>query len=139
VSDAVSIASVEYAGNIDDVLLRLSRSAFRRRFRLDPRERSYLASKGLVAVLAHGRDFIAQRIAPANPTNDGKQTPFRGHPVFVAQHATATCCRGCIAKWHGIPRGKALSPDEQTYLIAVIETWLTRTSQDEGSDPTGRA
>jgi hypothetical protein len=129
---------VEYAGNIDDVLLRLSRSAFRQRFRLDPRERSYLASKGLAAVLAHGRDFIAQRIAPANPTNDGKQTPFRGHPVFVAQHATATCCRGCIAKWHGIPRGKALSPDAQTYLIAVIETWLTRISPDRGSDPTSQ-
>ncbi len=29
----------------------------------------------------------------AEPRNDGKQTPFRGHPVFTAQHATATCCR----------------------------------------------
>ncbi|MCP9485713.1 MAG: DUF4186 domain-containing protein [Gaiellaceae bacterium MAG52_C11] len=37
--------------------------------------------------------MIAQRVAPAAPRKDGKQTPYRGHPVFVAQHATATCCR----------------------------------------------
>lgn len=39
-------------------------------------------------MLAHPRDFIAKRPAPAIPANDGKQTPFRGYPVFGAQHAT---------------------------------------------------
>jgi hypothetical protein len=34
---------------------------------------------------------------------------MRGHPVFIAQHATATCCRGCLAKWHDIPAGRALT------------------------------
>ena len=56
--------------------------------------------------------------------NDGKQTPFRGHPVFIAQHATATCCRGCLAKWHHIPEGQALSPEQQHYVVAVIHHWL---------------
>jgi hypothetical protein len=116
---------------IDDVLARLSRSAFRRRFRLAGRDRAYLTQKGLDVVLAHGRDFIGRRLAPANPAGDGKQTPFRGHPVFVAQHATATCCRGCLAKWHAIPRGHPLTIAEQDYVLAVIERWLRRAAGDD--------
>jgi Domain of unknown function (DUF4186) len=75
-------------------------------------------------VLEHGRDFIARRLAPAEPRNDGKQTPFRGHPIFVAQHATATCCRGCLAKWHGIEQGRALSQADAAHVLAVMERWL---------------
>lgn len=110
--------------DIDDLFAGLEKSEFRRRFRLKPAERAYLATKGWPVVLSHTRDFIDQRLARAEPRNDGKQTPFRGHPVFVAQHATATCCRGCLAKWHKIPMGKPLDPAEKSYVIAVIERWL---------------
>ena len=74
--------------NLDDVFAALERSAFRRRFRLGPREQAYLRDKGLPVVLAHAADFVAQRLAPAQPRNDGKQTPMRGHPVFhrAARH-----------------------------------------------------
>ncbi|HSU67653.1 MAG TPA: DUF4186 family protein [Tepidisphaeraceae bacterium] len=74
----------------------------------------------------HASDFIDQRLARAHPERDGKQTPWRGHPVFVAQHATATCCRGCVAKWHGIPAGVELTPEQRKYLLGVIEHWLKR-------------
>src|SRR5688572_13698921 len=94
---------------LDDVFDRLARSDFRRRFRLGPKEGDYLAAKGFDTVRAHARDFIDRRLAPAAPPNDGRQTPWRGHPVFVAQHATATCCRGCLAKWHGIAKGAELT------------------------------
>jgi predicted Fe-S protein YdhL (DUF1289 family) len=109
---------------LDDVFPRLERSAFRRRFRLGPREKEYLAARGLPTVLEHARDFIAKRLAPALPGNDGKQTPFRGHPVFIAQHATATCCRGCLEKWHGIARGSELTDEEQAHAVRAIERWL---------------
>ena len=118
------------ARDLDDLFTALSRSPFRRRFRLGVREREYLESKGMDTVLAHAADFIAQRLAPADPRNDGKQTPFRGHPVFVAQHATATCCRGCLAKWLHIEKGRLLTGDEQAYAVAVIEQWLRRS--DDG-------
>lgn len=118
------------ARDFDDLFTALSRSPFRRRFRLGVREREYLESKGMDTVLAHAADFVAQRLAPADPRNDGKQTPFRGHPVFVAQHATATCCRGCLAKWHHIEKGRLLTGDEQAYAVAVIEQWLRRS--DDG-------
>jgi hypothetical protein len=110
--------------DIDEVLERLSRSAFRRRFKLARREHAYIAGKGLPVVLDHARDFVGKRLGPADPPNDGKQTPYRGHPVFVAQHATATCCRGCLAKWHAIPKGRALDDSEQRYVVAVVERWL---------------
>jgi hypothetical protein len=108
----------------DDVLSDLSKSAFRRRFRLQQRERRYLADKGLLAVLSHARDFVRQRLAPAHPVNDGRQTPMRGHPAFVGQHATATCCRSCLEKWHGIAKGAPLSEAEMEYVISVLQRWL---------------
>lgn len=110
--------------DLDQVFVRLGSSAFRRRFRLGPREQDYLRAKGMETILAHARDFIDRRLAPAQPANDGKQTPYRGHPVFVAQHATATCCRSCLAKWHGMPANKALTGEEQGHVAAAIERWL---------------
>jgi len=103
---------------------RLSRSAFRRRFRLRDRERGYLERRGLDAMRADAAQFVTDRLAPAAPLNDGRQTPMRNHPVFVAQHATATCCRGCLAKWHALPRGRALSALEQAEVVELIMAWL---------------
>lgn len=108
----------------DAVFARLARSAFRRRFRLGDKERQYCIDKGAEVIESHAVDFIARRLAPAHPINDGKQTPMRGHPVFIAQHATATCCRGCLAKWHGIAQGTALSEQQQRYVLTVIWRWL---------------
>jgi hypothetical protein len=115
--------------DLDDVFPALARSAFRRRFTLGPKERAYLQARGLETVLEHGRDFVAQRLAPARPANDGRQTPMRGHPVFIAQHATATCCRGCLAKWHGVEAGRALDPAESAHVMAAIRRWLAGQSQ----------
>lgn len=103
---------------------RLQRSRFRDRFRLNARDARYLAARDWATVAAHARDFVDQRLAPAAPRNDGRQTPMRGHPVFVAQHATATCCRGCLAKWHGIGPGRALTRVERDYVVAVVMAWL---------------
>jgi predicted Fe-S protein YdhL (DUF1289 family) len=110
--------------DLDDIFVRLARSAFRQRFKLSTREREYMRVRGNETVLGHARDFIARRLAPAHPAKDGKQTQFRGHPVFLAQHATATCCRGCLAKWHGIPAGRVLTADEQEHVVSAIERWL---------------
>nr|WP_330414101.1 DUF4186 family protein [Dorea longicatena] len=74
----------------------------------------------------HAEDFISKREAPAYIANDGKQTPMRGHPVFIAQHATATCCRECIRKWHKMQPGKELSQVQQEYLVDVIMTWIQK-------------
>ena len=109
---------------LDPLFARLARSSFRSRFRLGTKERQYCWDKGADIIDQHAADFIARRLAPVQPVNDGKQTPMRGHPVFIAQHATATCCRGCLEKWHQIPQGQALDGDQQAYVVTVIHHWL---------------
>ena len=118
--------------DLDEVFRALAGSAFRRRFRLGPAERVYVETRGLATVLEHARDFVDRRLAAAQPTNDGRQTPFRGHPVFVAQHATATCCRNCLERDHGIAKGHELTAEERDYAVAVILRWIER--ELEGDD-----
>ena len=108
----------------EDLFAQLAKSRFRNRFRLIEKDRIYFEEKGLERILEHGREFIRTRLAPASIPNDGKQTPMKNHPVFVAQHATATCCRKCLKKWHHIPRGRALSDREIDYIMSVIKRWL---------------
>ena len=109
-----------------DALDRLARSRFRSRFHLGSREHAYFVGKGRPTIEAHAADFVSQRLAPARPRNDGRQTPMRGHPVFIAQHATATCCRSCLEKWHSIRRGRELTPVEQQQVVALVMRWIDR-------------
>ena len=109
-----------------ELFARLSRSKFRSRFHLTEKDKAYAREKGPDTIRSHAKDFIAKRLAPAEIPNDGKQTPMRGHPVFIAQHATACCCRGCLAKWHGIPAGKALTEAQKQYVVDVLMAWIQR-------------
>ena len=121
--------------DIDEVFSALNRSSFRSRFALGEAERRYVRGRDLEDILGHGKRFIAERLAVAEPANDGGQTPMRGHPVFVAQHATGTCCRGCLEKWHQIPKGREMTREERGYVMAVIERWLRE--QGVGKDGGG--
>jgi hypothetical protein len=118
----------------DELFAALGRSSFRRRFRLGANERRYLEEKGLPMVLAHAREFVAERLAPAQPKNDGRQTPMRGHPAFIAQHATATCCRGCLAKWHHIPKGAELTPEQLNDIVGILKAWLKMQLRESASE-----
>ena len=110
----------------EEILKNLSKSDFRRKFKLKDKDRQYYLDKGYDTIKKHATDFISKRIAPAEIPNDGKQTPTKGHPVFTAQHATATCCRGCISKWHKFPKGIALNENQQEYLVNLIMEWLEK-------------
>lgn len=110
----------------DEIFDRLSKSDFRKKFKLSQKDRLYLEQKGFDTIRSHAVDFIAKRIAPADIPNDGKQTPMRGHPVFTAQHATATCCRGCINKWHKFHKEVQLTKEQQKYLVDLIMEWIKR-------------
>lgn len=110
--------------DLQQLFINLDKSKFRSSFRLNGKELDYLREKGLEKVVEHANEFVKRRLRPANPRNDGKQTPYGKHPVFVAQHATATCCRSCLEKWHSIPKGKTLGDDEVEYIVSVIRKWL---------------
>jgi hypothetical protein len=110
----------------EELFERLQRSKFRSKFHLTGKDREYVAVRSPEVMAAHARDLIARRLAPAEPRNDGKQTPYRGHPVFVAQHATGTCCRSCLEKWHGMRKGVELSVEQQDRVVDVILEWIYR-------------
>ncbi|MEA3225982.1 MAG: DUF4186 domain-containing protein, partial [Planctomycetota bacterium] len=110
--------------NMDELFAALGRSKFRSRFRLSGKDAVYLSQKGLETITEHARDFVAKRLADAYPANDGRQTPMKNHPVFVAQHATGTCCRKCLEKWHRIPRGEPLKEADIDYIVEVLRLWL---------------
>lgn len=110
--------------NINEKLLSLSKSKFRSSFYLKEKDKEYIKEKGLDKIKEHTYDFINKRLAPIKITNDGSQTPYKGHPVFIAQHATATCCRSCLFKWHKIEKNKALNTEEIDYVVKLIITWI---------------
>jgi hypothetical protein len=111
---------------IDERIDRFGRHPFRARFHLRGRDRAFVQLRGMSAVRSQAQDLFARRVAPAQPHKDGRQTPYRGHPVFVAQHATATCCRTCLERWHELPKGRELDPGEQAYAVDVICRWIER-------------
>ncbi len=112
--------------NMGELFRRLEKSKFRSKFKLDVKDRAYIKDKGLEIIEKHAYDFIKSRLAPEMIPNDGKQTPMRGHPVFKAQHATGTCCRECLYKWHRISSGRALTEKEIDYIVDVIMEWIKR-------------
>lgn len=113
---------------IEDKLTSLSKSKFRSSFKLRNRELIYLNDKGIAVIESHAEDFIRNRLAKKDISNDGKQTPMKGHPVFIAQHATATCCRGCLYKWHHIEKDRDLSEKEIRFVVALIMEWIKKNS-----------
>ena len=110
--------------NIDNVLYKLSLSKFRNSFHLRKYMIDYIDDKGMDVIKSHCYDFINKRLKPSNIINDGKQTPMKGHPIFIAQHACGCCCRGCLEKWHNIPKGRELTDIEVEYIVTLLMKWV---------------
>lgn len=109
----------------NNVINKLQKSKFRSSFKLKQNDIDYINEKGMSMIKRHAVDFINQKLAPANPENDGKQTPMKNHPVFIAMHACACCCRTCLYKWHKIPMNKELTKDEKNYIYGLLIYWIT--------------
>ena len=111
---------------IDQTFERLQKSTFRSNFHLKDKDKEYIKEKGMDTIQKHAEDFIRTRLAPKEIPNDGKQTPMRGHPVFIAQHACACCCRGCLNKWYHIPKDRELTQNEQERIVKLLMAWIKR-------------
>lgn len=111
---------------IEQALDKLEQSEFRKSFHLKENDRIYIQEKGMDVIRDHAYAFISSRIAPKSISNDGKQTPVKGHPVFIAQHATACCCRKCLNKWYHVPMGVSLSAQQQGKIVNLLMAWIER-------------
>lgn len=111
---------------IEDKLKLLSKSKFRSSFHLRKYMIEYIDEKGMEKIKEDAYFFINDRLSDTSKYIDGKQTPMKGHPVFLAQHATATCCRGCLNKWYGIEKDRLLTPHEIDFCVALIMSWIEK-------------
>lgn len=116
---------------IDEALGRLQKSKFRSSFHLKEKDKLYIKEKGIDTIRSHCEDFVRTRLAPAVIHNDGKQTPTKGHPVFIAQHACACCCRGCLYKWYKVKPGKELNEQQQRKIVNLLMAWIERETENE--------
>ena len=108
----------------------LAKSKFRSSFHLNNKMKDYVKDKEIDVIRKHAYDFVNSRLKVYNSIKDGKQTPMKQtHPVFIAQHATATCCRGCIEKWHHIPKEKTLNDIEIDYIVNIMIEWIEKECQ----------
>lgn len=114
---------------INEALDKLQTSAFRAGFHLKEKDKAYVREKGMDTIRRHAQDFVRERLAPAVIQNDGKQTPMHGHPVFLAQHACACCCRGCLNKWYRVPKGTKLTEQQQQKIVNLLIAWIERQMQ----------
>ena len=105
---------------------KLNMSKFRSSFKLKKNDIEYINLKGMDVIKSHCIDFVNKRLSDVNTFIDGKQTPMRGHPVFIAQHATGCCCRQCLYKWHKIKPNQPLGPRQKAYIVKVIMTWIEK-------------
>ena len=111
---------------IKNILDRLSKSKFRSSFHLKDKDILYIEDKGIDKIRNHAYDFVTKRLADTSNVTDGKQTPMKGHPVFIAQHATGTCCRSCLEKWHHIRKNKNMTEDDIKYVVDIIMSWMEK-------------
>lgn len=112
--------------NINEALEKLNNSNFRSKFHLSKKDIDYITQKGFDAIREHAIDFIKKRLAPAYIPNDGEQTPMRGHPVFIAQHACACCCRTCLNKWYKVKKDVELTEIQQEKIVNLLMSWIER-------------
>ena len=106
-----------------DILSRLRKSKFRSSFKLNAEDIDYIKKKGMSKIREDTKEILRKRIKK-KPQNDSRQTPYKGHPVFKAQHGTATCCRKCISKWYKINSERELSENELTLFTDLITAWI---------------
>lgn len=111
---------------VKNILDRLSKSKFRSSFHLKDKDILYIEDKGINKIRNHAYDFVTKRLADTSNVTDGKQTPMKGHPVFIAQHATGTCCRRCLEKWHHISKNKNMTDDDIKYVVDIIMSWIEK-------------
>jgi hypothetical protein len=98
---------------------------FNQSFHLNYQEKQYIKQQGYLTLEKQAKHIITSKLK-TKPTNDGRQTPFRGNPIFKAQHATACSSRKAIQRWHRIPSYRQLTEEEIHHLTNKIMTWIRK-------------
>jgi hypothetical protein len=91
---------------------------------IDERAMNYAKRKGKLGLIETAEHFLRKYIAKPADAFSSISTSMDGNPIHYAQHATATCCRRCIEKWHGIPPDRYLQEDEILYFLRLVQLFI---------------
>ena len=82
--------------------------------------------RGKIEILAKAKEIVTKKISKIPKGYfDYLCTPTKGKEiVHYAQHATATCCRRCVARWHNIPEDVVLTEPQVDYFVELIEMYI---------------
>jgi hypothetical protein len=105
-----------------DPFVRLKSSSYRRNMGLTAFEKKSVMKEGFGKVVERCREALDDLDMPDYTHGE---TPYKG-VVPKAQHATSTCCRKCMFRWHGIPRYRELTEEERAYVIRLILRWVRK-------------
>ena len=87
------------------------------------REINYAKRKGTKGLQGRAEEVLRGKVFAVSGWLNDVQTGYSG-VIESAQHATATCCRKCIAYWHGVPVDAKPTEDQITYLRQWIMKYI---------------
>lgn len=114
-----------------DIFRRLNCSKVCCKFKLKDDQWDYLAKRGFDSILLEGRTLIVKIFSEEAKHHSCKVAPVQNHPIFTALHATGTCCRSSLEKWHKIPKNKELREKDIFYILLVVKEWIIRQEMPE--------
>ncbi|WP_372655987.1 DUF4186 family protein [Halobacteriovorax sp.] len=109
-----------------DIFRRLGCSKVCCKFKLKDEQWEYLAKRGFDTILLEGRSLIVKIFNEDSLSHSCKVAPVQTHPIYIALHATGTCCRSSLEKWHKIPKSKELKEKDIFYILLVVKEWIIR-------------
>ena len=94
--------------------------------KIDDEAISKAKKRGRKAIRKKAEEIIAKKIGhPIRTHFDKMCTPKKGSEIIhYGKHATATCCRICLERWHNIPQDVDLTEQQIDYCASLIELFV---------------
>jgi len=90
----------------------------------DEKAVNYALRKGKIELINTVEKRIRASVKAPVDAFDGRRTKWEGNPIHYGQHATATCCRKCIERWHNVPRDEELTEKQVKYFTHLVIMFL---------------
>ena len=93
---------------------------------IDPKAIQNARKRGKNLILDRAKEIITKKIAKIpEGYYDYLCTKKEGSEIInYAQHATGTCCRNCLERWHNIPQDIILSEKQVDYCVGLVKLYI---------------
>lgn len=94
--------------------------------KINPKAILRAKKRGLKAIRERAKQIVSKKIGhPPVSRWDYRNCPQEGTEVIeYGRHATATCCRPCLERWHNIPQNAFLTEEQIKYCVDLVELYV---------------